>query len=74
VRTHRRVRLDLQNERQWRATSHLIQAERMSAIGSKCSMPHDGRNLLAAIYGNAELLERHDRCASVRAEESDLCH
>jgi hypothetical protein len=30
--------------------------------------------LLAAIYGNAELLERHDRYASVRAEESDLCH
>jgi len=41
----------------------------MSAIGRMaCSISHDMRHSLAAIYANAELLERHDRCASARAE------
>jgi signal transduction histidine kinase len=41
----------------------------MSAIGSMaCSLSHDMRHLLTAIYANAEFLERHDICASARAE------
>ena len=85
VRTHRRktkisdrgnilmfdegVGLDLRNEPQRRAPSHLIEAERMSAIGRMtCSISHDMRHSLTAIYANAEFLERHDICASVRAD------
>jgi signal transduction histidine kinase len=63
------VGLDLRNEPQWRAPSQLIEAERMSAIGRMtCSISHDMRHSLAAIYANAEFLERHDICASVRAD------
>src|SRR6202167_2411676 len=63
------VGLDLQNERQRRAPSQLIEAERMSAIGRMtCSISHDMRHSLTAIYANAEFLERHDICASVRAD------
>jgi signal transduction histidine kinase len=63
------VGLDLRNEPQGRAPSQLIEAERMSAIGRMaCSISHDMRHSLTAIYANAELLERHDRCASTRAE------
>jgi signal transduction histidine kinase len=41
----------------------------MSAIGRMaCSISHDMRHSLTAIYANAEFLERHDICASVRAE------
>ena len=41
----------------------------MSAIGRMtCSISHDMRHSLAAIYANAEFLERHDICASVRAD------
>jgi len=85
VRTHRRktkisdrgnilmfdkgVGLDLRNEPQRRAPSHLIEAERMSAIGRMaCSISHDMRHSLTAIYANAEFLERDDRCASARAD------
>jgi signal transduction histidine kinase len=63
------VALDLLNELQWRSQIQLIEAERMSAIGRMaCSISHDMRHSLTAIYANAELLERHDRCASARAE------
>ena len=63
------VGLDLQNEPQRPAPRQLIEAERMSAIGRMaCSISHDMRHSLTAIYANAELLERHDRCASARAE------
>src|SRR6201987_759369 len=63
------VGLDLQNEPQRPAPRQLIEAERMSAIGRMaCSISHDMRHSLSAIYANAELLERHDRCASARAE------
>src|SRR3979490_873348 len=63
------VGLDLRNEPQRRAPNQLIEAERMSAIGRMaCSISHDMRHSLTAIYANAELLERQDRCASVRAE------
>jgi len=63
------VGLDLRNEPQRRAPSHLIEAERMSAIGRMaCSISHDMRHSLTAIYANAEFLERHDICASGRAD------
>jgi signal transduction histidine kinase len=63
------VRLDLRNGPQRRAQSQLIEAERMSAIGRMaCSISHDMRHALTAIYANAEFLERHDRCASARAD------
>jgi signal transduction histidine kinase len=63
------VGLDLRNELLGRAPSQLIEAERMSAIGRMaCSISHDMRHSLTAIYANAEFLERPDRCASARAE------
>src|ERR1700733_14568405 len=63
------VRLDLRNEPQGRAKSQLMVAERMSAIGRMaCSISHDIRHSLSAIYANAEFLERHDICASARAD------
>jgi signal transduction histidine kinase len=63
------VGLDLRNEPQRHAQSQLIEAERMSAIGRMaCSICHDMRHSLTAIYANAEFLERHDLCASERAD------
>jgi signal transduction histidine kinase len=63
------VALDLRNDLQRHMQSQLIEAERMSAIGRMaCSISHDMRHSLTAIYANAEFLERHDRCASARAE------
>jgi signal transduction histidine kinase len=65
----KRVALNLRNELRRREQVQLIEAERMSAIGRMaCSISHDMRHSLTAIYANAELLERHDRCASTRAE------
>jgi signal transduction histidine kinase len=41
----------------------------MSAIGRMaCSISHDMRHSLTAIYANAEFLERHDICATARAD------
>lgn len=63
------VALDLRNELQGRAESPLIEAERMSAIGRMaCSISHDMRHSLTAIYANAEFLERCDICASMQAD------
>ena len=63
------VGLDLRNEPQRPAPRQPIEAERMSAIGRMaCSISHDMRHSLAAIYANAEFLEHHDICASVRAD------
>ena len=63
------VGLDLRSAPQRRAASQRIEAERMSAIGRMaCSISHDMRHLLSAIYANAEFLERHDRSASARAD------
>ena len=63
----RDVGLDLRNEPQRPAPRQLIEAERMSAIGiMACSISHDMRHSLTAIYANAEFLERHDICARVR--------
>jgi signal transduction histidine kinase len=61
--------LDLRNEPQRCTRSQLIEEERMSEIGRMtCSISHDMRHSLTAIYANAEFLERHDICASVRAD------
>jgi signal transduction histidine kinase len=63
------VGLDLLNEPQRSASRPLIETERMSAIGRMaCSISHDMRHSLTAIYANAEFLERHDLCACVRAD------
>jgi signal transduction histidine kinase len=65
----KRAGLDLQNEPQQRALSQRIEVERMSVIGRMaCSISHDMRHSLSAIYANAEFLERHDRCANARAQ------
>ncbi|WP_263355470.1 sensor histidine kinase [Acidicapsa acidisoli] len=41
----------------------------MSAIGRMvCSLSHDMRHSLTAIYANAEFLERHDMCIRERAD------
>ena len=61
------VGLDLRNEPQRPASRQLIETERMSAIGRMaCSLSHDMRHSLTAIYANAEFLERSDLCSSVR--------
>ena len=53
------VGLDLQSEPQRPAPRQLIDAERMSAIGRMaCSISHDMRHSLTAIYANAEFLDR----------------
>jgi signal transduction histidine kinase len=63
------VGLDLRNERQRPAPRQLIEEERMSVIGRMaCSISHDMRHSLTAIYANAEFLERHDIRARVRAD------
>jgi signal transduction histidine kinase len=62
------VGLDLRNEPR-RAPSQLVEAERMSAIGRMtCSISHDMRHSLTAIYANAEFLERDDICERGRAD------
>jgi signal transduction histidine kinase len=63
------VGLDLRNESQRPAPRQLIETERMSTIGRMaCSISHDMRHSLTAIYANAEFLERDDLCACVRTE------
>jgi signal transduction histidine kinase len=63
------VGLDLRDGSQRRAQSQLIEAERMLTIGRMaCSISHDMRHSLTAIYANAEFLERQDLCASARAD------
>jgi signal transduction histidine kinase len=63
------VGLDLRNESQRPAPSQLTEAERMSAIGRMaCSISHDMRHSLTAIYANAEFLERDDICANARLD------
>jgi signal transduction histidine kinase len=63
------VGLNLRNESQRQVQSELIEAERMSVIGSMaCSIFHDLRHSLSAIYANAEFLERHDLSAMDRSD------
>ena len=60
---------DLRNELKRCEQGRLMEAERMAAIGMMaCSISHDMRHSLSAIYANAEFLERHDRCASTRTD------
>jgi signal transduction histidine kinase len=60
---------ELRNESQRPAPRQLIETERMSAIGRMaCSISHDMRHLLTAIYANAEFLERHDIGGSERTD------
>jgi C4-dicarboxylate-specific signal transduction histidine kinase len=55
---HKGVGLDLRNEPERGAPSHLRETDRMSAIGRwACSISHDMRHSLTAIYANAEFLE-----------------
>jgi signal transduction histidine kinase len=69
LRRHGAALLLKQTEPQWRLHSQLIEAERMSAIGTMaCSLSHDMRHSLAAIYASAEFLERQDLCPSDRAD------
>jgi signal transduction histidine kinase len=64
---HKGLGPDLLNELQQYEPDRLVEAERMSTIGiMACSIFHDMRHSLSAIYANAEFLERHDICASVR--------
>jgi signal transduction histidine kinase len=63
------VGLDVRNEPKPRVQSQLTEAEKMSAIGRMaCSISHDLRHSLTAIYANAEFLERNDICASARVD------
>jgi signal transduction histidine kinase len=63
------VGLALRNEPQGCAQSKLMEVERMSAIGRMaCSISHDMRHSLAAIYANSEFLERQNLCARARAD------
>jgi signal transduction histidine kinase len=60
---------DLQNKPLRCSQSQSIEAERMSSIGRMtCSISHDMRHSLTAIYANAEFLERHDIGTGTRAE------
>jgi signal transduction histidine kinase len=60
---------NLGNELHRLAQDRLMEAERMSTIGMMtCSISHDMRHLLSAIYANAEFLGRDDRSACTRAE------
>lgn len=59
----------LRNELKRREQGQLMEAERMAAIGMMaCSISHDMRHSLSAIYANAEFLESRDRCASERVD------
>ncbi|HEY2471521.1 MAG TPA: HAMP domain-containing sensor histidine kinase [Terracidiphilus sp.] len=63
------VGVDLQEGPNRRGQSRLVQADSISAIGMMaCSISHDMRHSLSAIYANAEFLERHDICARMRAD------
>ena len=58
---------DLRNEL-LRLAQGQMEAERMSTIGRMASsIFHDMRHSLSSIYANAEFLERHDLCETVRA-------
>ena len=60
---------DLRNEPPQCVPIRPMEAERLSEIGIlACSMSHDMRQSLSAIYANAELLESYDRSASTRTD------
>jgi signal transduction histidine kinase len=60
---------DPRNEPQRCEPGPLMEAERFSEIGIvACSISHDMRQSLSAIYANAELLESYGRSASTRKD------
>ena len=60
---------DLRNELKRCEQGRLMEAERLAAIGMMaCSISHDLRHSLSAIYANAEFLERRNRSASERVD------
>ena len=68
-RLTRDVGPNLRIEPQWCEHRRLMEAERMSEIGMMaCSISHDMRHSLTAIYANAEFLERDDLSASTQSE------
>jgi signal transduction histidine kinase len=65
----KRLGQDLRNELKLREQGRPMVEERMAAIGMMaCSISHDMRHSLSAIYANAEFLGRRDRCASERVD------
>jgi signal transduction histidine kinase len=61
--------LGLRNGRPRYDLSQLVETRRMSAIGRMaCSISHDMRHSLSAIYANAEFLERSDISAGTRID------
>ena len=59
--------LELRNEPQRCEYGRLMEPGRMAEIGMMaCSISHDMRHSLSAIYANAEFLERSDICPRVR--------
>jgi signal transduction histidine kinase len=66
------ISLNLQDESKRLAQGQLIESETMSLIGDMvCSISHDMRHSLSAIYANAEFLESQDMSVNVR---TDLVH
>jgi signal transduction histidine kinase len=60
---------DLRNEAQRFEPKRLKEAERFSEIGIvACSISHDMRQSLSAIYANAELLESYGKSPSLRTD------
>jgi len=60
---------DLRNDLHRSEQGRPMVAERMAAIGvMTCSISHDMRHWLSAIYANAEFLGRRDRCATERVD------
>jgi signal transduction histidine kinase len=66
------VGLALQDEPKRRAQNQLTESETVSIISDMaCTLSHDMRHSLSAIYANAEFLESHDMSVNVR---TDLVH
>jgi signal transduction histidine kinase len=65
----KRVGLALRDEPKRRAQNQPAESETVSIISDMaCTISHDMRHSLSAIYANAEFLERPDMSAHVRAE------
>ena len=59
----KRVGLALRDEPKRRAQNQLTESEAVSIISDMaCTITHDMRHSLSAIYANAEFLERPDLC------------
>ena len=68
----KRVGLALRDEPKRRAQNQLTESETVSIISDMaCTISHDMRHSLSAIYANAEFLESQDMSVNVR---TDLVH